>query len=106
MQINWSEKSREDLRKILEYVGANFGGRKGKSVLAEIHSQAEMLKDFPKLGSPFIKDEESGIAYPSLSSKLNRIVYYIDGKTVNIVTVWQTRRDIGNLKKTTMQPLM
>lgn len=99
MRIKWGEQSREDLRKILEYVGANFGGRKAKSVLAEIRSQAEMLKDFPKLGSPFIKDEESGIDYRAFSSRLNSIVYYIDGETVNIVTVWQTRRDIDSLKK-------
>ena len=35
----------------------------------------------------------------TLTAKLNKIVYFVDGEEVNIVTVWQNRQDISRLKK-------
>jgi len=97
MEINWSEQSRDDLREIVSYVVVNFGTRKAAEVLAGIRAAAEQLADFPLLGKRFVEDKELGIVYRSLSCRLNRIVYYIEGDTVNIVTVWQNRRDVTRL---------
>lgn len=99
MRINWSEQSRDDLREIVYYVGNSFGRSKAAEVLAEIRHSAELLKDFPMMGKSFVEDTELGIAYRTLPSKLNQLVYYIDGETITIVTVWQNRRDISRLKK-------
>ena len=99
MLINWSEQSRNDLRSILSYVGLNFGRLKAEMDLSDIRERAEQLKDFPNLGRIFVKDTEQDITYRALSSKLNKIVYYVDGETINIVSVWQNRQDIGRLKK-------
>lgn len=99
MRINWSEQSRDDLREIVSYVGISFGRSKAAEVLAEIRHSAELLKDFPMMGKSFVEDTELGIAYRTLPSKLNQLVYYIDGETITIVTVWQNRRDISRLKK-------
>ena len=103
MQINWSEQSRNDLREILSYVGNSFGQRKAKEVFAEIRHTAELLKDFPMLGKSFVKDEELRIEYRTLPSKLNQLVYCIEGETINIIAVWQNRRDINRLKKMLMK---
>lgn len=100
MQINWSEQSRSDLREIMTYVGVNFGRRKAEEVLADIRSQVGLLKTYPELGQVFVKDNELDITYRSLADKLNKIVYFIDGETINIVTVWQNRRDTKQLRKT------
>ena len=99
MQIEWSEQARGDLRGILSYVGLYFGRRKAVEVLAGIRERAEQLKDFPNLGRVFVKDNELGITYRSLTAKLNKIVYFVDNETITIVTVWQNRQDIGRLKK-------
>ena len=99
MKINWSEQSRDDLRDILNYVGSSFGGRKAPEVLAEIRRTAELLANFPMLGKRFVEDEEEGVVYRTLPSKLNQIVYYIDGDAVTIVTIWQNRQDVKNLIK-------
>lgn len=99
MTINWSDTSYDDLHRILAYVGMNFGRHKAEEVLADFRERAEQLATFPKLGRVFVKDPELGITYRSLSSKLNKIVYFIDGETINIVTVWQNRQDISRLKK-------
>ena len=99
MKINWSEQSRDDLRDILNYVGSSFGGRKASEVLAEIRRTAELLENFPMLGKRFVEDEEEGVVYRTLPSKLNQIVYYIDGDAVTIVTIWQNRWDVKNLIK-------
>lgn len=99
MEIEWSEQSRDDLRNILLYVAENFGRRTAEAVLADVRSRANLLKDFPMSGRVFVKDPEQGIIYRSITTKLNKIVYFIDGETIVIVTVWQNRRDIGRLKK-------
>ena len=97
MKINWSEQSRDDLRDILNYVGSSFGGRKASEVLAEIRRTAEMLENFPMLGKRFVEDEEEGVVYRTLPSKLNQIDYYIDSDVVIIVTICQNRRDVKNM---------
>ncbi|MBO7616419.1 MAG: type II toxin-antitoxin system RelE/ParE family toxin [Bacteroidales bacterium] len=99
MQINWSEQSRDDLREIVSYVGNSFGQRKAKEVFAEIRSSAELLKNFPMLGKSFVKDEELQIEYCTLPSKLNQLIYCVEDETINIIAVWQNRRDINGLKK-------
>ena len=98
MQINWSEHAIDDLREIVSYVGTSFGRRKAEDVFAEIRHTAELLKDFPMLGKSFVEDKELGIAYRTVPSKLNQMVYYIDGDAIIIVAVWQNRRDIRRLK--------
>lgn len=99
MRIEWSEQSRSDLRGILFYVGMDFGWRRAEEALADIRERAEMLKSFPNLGRVFVKDPELGITYRSLTAKLSKIVYFVDNETITIVTVWQSRQDIGRLKK-------
>ena len=99
MQINWSEQSRDDLREIVSYVGNSFGQRKAKEVFAEIRSSAELLKNFPMLGKSFVKDEELQIEHRTLPSKLNQLIYCVEDETINIIAVWQNRRDINRLKK-------
>ena len=99
MQINWSEQSQGDLQEILLYVAGSFGKKKAEEVLDEIRHSAQLLKDFPMLWKFFVEDTELQIVYRTLSSKLNQLVYFVDGETVNIVTVWQNRRDINRLKK-------
>lgn len=87
------------MRAILAYVGAIFGRRRAEEALADIRERAEQLTTFPKLGRVFVKVPELGITYRSLTAKLNRIVYFIDGEDVNIVTVWQNRQDFSRLKR-------
>ncbi len=99
MRIKWSEQSRSDLRGILSYIGMNFGRRKAEEVLSDIRGRAELLTEFPGLGRVFVKDPELGIVYRSLTAKLNKIVYFVDNKTITIVTVWQNSQDLGRLKK-------
>ena len=99
MQIKWSDLSRSDLREIMAYVGSNFGRRKANEALTDIRERVELLKYHPKLGRVFVKDPELGITYRSLTTKLNKIVYFVESQTIIIVTVWQNRQDVSRLKK-------
>ena len=98
MRINWSEQSRNDLRDIMLYIRTNFGNRKAKDVIVGINNRVVLLKDFPMLGNVFVTDTELDISYRILTYKLNKIVYFIDGETIIIVTVWQNRRDMKQLR--------
>ena len=100
MQINWSEQSQNDLQEILEYVAESFGRKKAEEVLDEIRHSTQLLKDFPMLAKFFVEDTELKIVYRTLPSRLNQLVYFVDGETINVVTVWQNKRDISRLKKT------
>lgn len=99
MNLNWSDISRDDLSAILSYVVTNFGRQRAEEALSDIKKYAELLTTFPKMGRIFVKDPELDIIYRSVTTKLNKIVYFIDGEEVNIVTVWQNRQDISRLKK-------
>ena len=99
MRIEWSEDSRKDLREILSYVGSSFGGRIAEEVLFEIHDTVNLLTDFPMMGKMFVKDRQIGVTYHTVPSKLHQIVYSIEDETINIVAVWNNRRDIRRLKK-------
>ena len=84
---------------ILSYVGETFGKATALKVLAEIRSTSEMLLDFPMVGKKFVVDKELDITYRTIATKMNQIVYFIDGEVIDIVTVWTNRRDIARLKK-------
>ncbi len=99
MNLNWSDTSRDDLNAILSYVGTNFGRQRAEEALYDIKERAELLTTFPKMGRIFVKDPELGIIYRSVTTKRNKIVYFIEDEEVNIVTVWQNRQDISRLKK-------
>ena len=99
MRIDWSEDSLKDLREILSYVGCSFGGRKAEDVLFEIRDTVNLLTDFPMMGKEFVKDRQIGITYHTVPSKLHQIVYYIEDETINVVAVWNNRRDIRRLKR-------
>ena len=99
MRIDWSEDSLEDLREILSYVGSSFGGRKAVEVLFEIRDTVNLLMDFPMMGKEFVKDSTIDITCHTVPSKLCQIVYYVEDETINIVAVWNNRRDIRHLKR-------
>ena len=99
MKINWSEQSINDLREIISYVGQSFGKRKASEVLENIRSNAERLATFPLIGKSFAIDQEAEIEYRTFPTKLNQLIYYIDSESVNIVTVWNNRKDVKRLMK-------
>ena len=99
MKINWSEQSINDLREIISYVGQSFGKQKASEVLENIRSNAERLAMFPLIGKSFVTDQEAEIEYRTVPTKLNQLIYYIDSESVNIVTVWNNRKDIKRLMK-------
>ena len=99
MRIDWSEDSLKDLREILSYAGSSFGGRIAEEVLFEIRDTVKLLMDFPLMGKEFVKDRQIGVTYHTVPSKLYQIVYYIEGETINVVAVWNNRRDIRRLKR-------
>ena len=99
MRIEWSEASRKDIRETISYVGSSFGGRKALDVLFEIRDTAILLLAFPLMGKEFVKDAKTGVAYHTVPSKYHQIVYFVEGETINIVAVWNNRRDIRRLKR-------
>lgn len=99
MRIEWSEDALGDLREIISYVSSSFGGRKAIEVFGEIRDAVNLLSDYPFMGKVFVKDTMMSGTYYTVPSKLHQIVYFVDSETINIVAVWNNRRDIRRLKR-------
>lgn len=99
MRIEWSDDSLNDLREIISYVGTTFGGKKAEEVLFVIRDAGKLLSVFPLMGKVFVKDPALGITYRTAPSKLYQIVYFIDGEVINIVSIWNNRRNDRRLKR-------
>ena len=99
MRINWEDQSLNDLREILKYVDSLYGIKRAEAVFSEIRDTVNLLLAFPLMGKEFVKDPVTSASYHTLPSKLHQIVYYIENETINIVAVWNNRRDIRRLKR-------
>lgn len=99
MRIEWSEDALGDLWEIITYVSSSFGGRKAMEVFGAIRDAVNLLSDYPFMGKVFVKDTMMSCTYYIVPSKLHQIVYFVDSETINIVAVWNNRRDSRRLKR-------
>lgn len=93
MHVEWSEHARDDLAAILRYVSEGFGLSIANRVKDEIGHDINTLTEFPLMGVLIHNDSKTNISYRSLSSKYHKLVYSIQGETLYIVTIWNTRHD-------------
>lgn len=94
MRIVWSEKARDALRSTALYIRDTFGERSKESFLREIRQTCILLEKTPDMGQREILLMECPEQYRSLVvGRLNKIVYYINGEQIEIVALWDTRRE-------------
>ena len=94
MKVIWSERAKETARDVFLYIKSEFGERAGVDFLREIEKTSSLLQNNPHLGQlePFLQDYTEG--YRSIVvNRLTKLVYSINGQTVEIVTLWDTRRE-------------
>ena len=98
MKVNWADEARADLRDILIYLYKTFGSKVTRRALADLKWSIQLLLLFPSLGKPCIEAASFGISYRMLSSKHHKLVYYLENDTLNIVAVWDNRKDPERLR--------
>ena len=94
MRVIWDDDASEKLVNALEYGRYTFGERIMKKFYTRILDYEKLLQSNPGMGKkePLLEKEPEG--YRSLVVHPNyKLVYYVDGDTIYIVDLWDTRRE-------------
>ena len=90
----WDDDASEKLVNALEYGRNTFGERVMKKFYTRILDYEKLLQSNPGMGKkePLLEKEPEG--YRSLVVHPNyKLVYYVNGDTIYIVDLWDTRRE-------------
>lgn len=94
MRVTWNQKALDQLDDILEYGRQEFGVRTARQLFIRIMSYEPLLAANPKLGKtePLLANRKR--AYRSIVAHRNfKLIYYVEGDTVYIANLWDTRRE-------------
>lgn len=94
MRIIWSDDAIKSVDNTADYIEDNFGVDRSIEFYDEVLEQADSLVQFPQKG-PVDEGLKGGkYEYRSLGiGKLSRLIYRIDGETIRILYLWNTRRN-------------
>ena len=100
MRIIWSDQAVESVDKTADYIEENFGVDRSIEFYDEVQEQTDLLTQFPNMG-PIDDDLRGGkYEYRSLGiNKLSRLIYRIDGETIRILYLWNTRQNPITLRR-------
>ena len=94
MRVIWDDDASEKLVNALEYGRNTFGERVMKKFYARILEYEKLLQSNPGMGKKETLLEKEPEGYRSLVVHPNyKLVYYVDGDTIYIVDLWDTRRE-------------
>lgn len=93
MKVEWTDRAKKDLRKLFDYYKDDAENLVAKSVTNHIVRQSMLLESLPLLG--LVEPELQGKKeeYRSLILGNQKIIYWIDGETVFIATLFDCRQD-------------
>jgi toxin ParE1/3/4 len=93
MKVEWTDRAKKDLRKLFDYYKDDAQNVVAKSVTNHIVRQSMLLESLPLLGLVEPSLEGKKIEYRSLILGNQKIIYWIDGETVFIATLFDCRQD-------------
>ena len=106
MQVRWNKQSKEQLLRTASYIRYEFGQDTMDEFMKEVKRTNKLLSKNPNLGQvePLLVDLP--IEYHSIVfSRINKIVYRIVDKHIEVVALWDTRREPNNqIVQTIKQP--
>ena len=94
MRVTWSENARNAVRKVSDYVSSEFGRKSKSKFLQEIDRVGSLLEENPFIGQiePYLSDCPEQYRY-IVVNRLNKIIYYVKEDCIEIVALWDTRRE-------------
>ena len=94
MKVVWSVQAKEGLQQTSNYIRNEFGKRSKQKFLDEVLHVASLLENNPFLGKVEPLLDEAPVEYRSIVvNHINKLVYYIHESTIEIVVLWDTRRE-------------
>lgn len=94
MRVIWSLNAQDQLRQAADFIEKRFGKNSRTKFLDDIYHVVPLISRFPHLGKEEPLLEGASVVYRSLViGRLNKIIYYINDNIIEIVAVWDTRRE-------------
>ena len=96
-RVLWTEAAIRDLEGLIDYIARDAPINAGK-ILSQLRSKAESLNIAPERGRLVPALLRHGLAvWRELIVRPHRILYRIDGKTVYVLAVFDSRRDLEDV---------
>lgn len=94
MKVKWHPKVKISVRQTASYIRSRFDAKSASNFIKEVYSIENLLMNNPQLGAvePLLADLP--VMYRSIVvNHLNKLVYWINEDTIEIVAFWDTRRE-------------
>ena len=94
MKVVWHKQAKEGRDQVANYIGREFGRKRKMRFLQDVRQMTQMLKSSPSIGQIDPLFEDRSITYRSvIINSLNKMIYYVDGSTLQIADFWDTRQE-------------
>lgn len=94
MKVRWNKQSKEQLRETARYIRQAFGQKVKDEFMQEVRHTNALLANNPHLGPTEAFLADLSVHYRSIVVRsLNKIVYRIVDKHIEVVAFWDCRRE-------------
>lgn len=99
MKVIWMPFARNEVRKTARYINKEFGKESRDQFIDEVRNVSRLLGENPNLGKP----EPLLVGYKKkyrsyVMNHLNKIIYWVAENHIEVVDLWDVRRDPTALK--------
>ena len=94
-KLIWTEEALNGLKEIIDYLERKFSEKDVKKFVKKFDKQIEIIKSKPET---FSFSPKSKTVRRAIVAKLTSIYYRIDGDVINLVTIYDNRKDPKNLR--------
>lgn len=94
MRVKWHSKAKIAVQQTARYIRSRFDAKSASDFVQEVYHTEKLLVNNPHLGSaePLLSDLP--VLYRSIViNRLNKLVYWVNDDTIEIVAFWDTRRE-------------
>jgi len=93
MKLIWAEGAHSDWEGIARYIAVSFGKKAFDEYNTATDEAEKQIKEFPNSGKPFPtrKYKQLGLRFVVLND-LSKMVYHVNGETIIIDVIWDTRQ--------------
>ena len=100
MKVIWMPFAQNEVRKTARYINKEFGKESRDQFINEVRNISRLLGENPNLGRPEPLLADYTKMYRSyVMNHLNKIIYWIADDQIEIVDLWDVRRDPITLTK-------
>ena len=94
MKVVWSLEAHDQLRQTADFIESKFGDKAKIVFLDDLYHVVSLMEGFPHLGKEEPLLEGASVVYRSMIiGRLNKVVYYVNNDAIEVVALWDTRRE-------------